>query len=325
MLDASVTSYILVINGNGLVRLATWDPINNVYLTVTLTTISVGTTHTFRIEVVNSALTLLISGTPIFTGFARFPMGDQLYLMLFASGSTAFYTKAAIDDLVLEYTPPILAAPSIPLPPANVIVNPRANYNVLSWDGVKNGYVQEIITRGPTGDYSDSVNNTGLSASPIVLQAVISGNTTKKAADLPVEGDAFTVDRFAGTITWSTTSTKRPDFDTPYTIRYEVPITNVTGYRIYRSILLNEFDRELYATVTGYDAGNQLDTALIDTDLKESLVYRIAAVNEDMVESEMSAKVTAIKTSSQIDDKTEVVDRKLFTLDQGLLDEGILR
>jgi len=121
------------------------------------------------------------------------------------------------------------------------------------------------------------------------------------------------------------TSTKAPDAFTDYSVIYEVPVTNVTGYNVYKSNLINEYDEALCATVTTTDINGKLDTAFVDTNIAEVQVYKVAAVNSNVVESELSGKVVAIKIASQIDTKQEVIDRKLWVLDQSRFGEGILR
>jgi len=328
--NQSAPSWILQVRADGTIQGVVYDANGFPVFHNSIMVLSVGTTYTFKMTVdANSALSLFIytgsPGSPAMTGFARFPMGDQFYMLLSGPPFTVTPFKSALDDFLLEYTPSIVAAPSTPKAPANIMVNARDNYAIVSWDKVTDGIVQEIIARGPTGDFADSLVNTNLSASPLILEAIIGGNTVTKTVNLPQEGKDFGVDKIAGTITWSTSSSKRPDFSTDYTVRYEIPINNVTGYNIYASDLLNEHDRILYNIVTGIDAGGELDTAFVDTGIRESRTYRVAAVNSDMIESALSDKVNAIKAPSQIDDKVEVIDRKLFTLDGSLLDEGILR
>jgi hypothetical protein len=327
--NTNLLSWLLQIRGDGSVSTVTGNGLGGPKIDSGIMTLSVSTTYNFKIVVdAGSALSLFIytgsPGSPILTSFAQFPMGDQIQFLLSGTPFVASTFKAALDDLLLEYTVPIIAAPITPKAPINVIVNARNNYAVVSWDGVTDGIVEEIIARGPTGDFEDSLTHTDVSVSPIVLRAIIGGKTVNKETALPQEGRDFNVNKIAGTVTWSTSSLKRPDFDTDYRVRYEVP-TDVTGYNVYASNLLNEHDRVLYNVVTGVDSGGAVDTAFVDTDIRSVRAYRVAALGSDVLESILSDKVVAIKAPSQIDDKIEVIDRKLFTLDQSLLDEGILR
>jgi hypothetical protein len=243
---------------------------------------------------------------------------DRLSIML--NSSSTIPLNAAIDNILVRYWLPSL--PTTPKAPESVFVNSRENYSILSWEPVNNGIVIEDVSRSVSG-MVDTLANTGISVSPVVTSAIIGAKTTKDAEDLPKEGQDFDTNRAAGTITWRSGSTiKIPDSNTPYQVRYEVPINNVAKYNIYRSSLLNEYDRTLCKAVTGVDFNGALDTAFVDTTPGEVAIYRVASVNTDMVESELSDKVIAIKVSTQADDKTESVDRKLFTLDQSLLDDG---
>lgn len=273
-------------------------------------------------------------GDPLFIATVRSVMpnvdidmtsANSLWITSYVIGrnNDGVMTKAALDDILLEGIPQ--PVPPVPLAPANIMVNMRQNYAILSWDKVTCGYVNETISRAASGYYTDFTTNTDLATSPNITSAVIGGQTIFDTVNLPKEGADFTVNRFAGSITWIPSSAKKPDFSTDYVVHYEVPINNVTGYTIYKSDLLNEYTRALYNVVTGVDFSGAVDTAFVDTNVAGVQVYRVASTNSNMVESELSEKAVAIRTSSQIDEKTELIDRKLFTLDQSLLDEGILR
>lgn len=105
-----------------------------------------------------------------------------------------------------------------------------------------------------------------------------------------------------------------------------LPIT-VVGYRIYRGEYINEADQALLFTVDTQDASGNIDSIFIDTVPSSVLTYRVMAIamsGPTVLESELSDKAVAMKAPSQIDNKTELIDRKLFLLDEGVLDEGLL-
>jgi sugar lactone lactonase YvrE len=267
-----------------------------------------------------------VSATPVFTSAARpteFRALDRMGIVLNSTTVTPLYTS--IDDIALRYFIAPTAAAIVPKAPQNPWVNARENYSVLSWDPVTTGIVTDSTLRGASG-WVDGLACSGLTTSPIVTSAVIDATTIKDTASLPKEGEDFAIDRATGIITWSSDSDAIvPDANTIYWTTYEIPISDVTTYRVYKSSLLNEYDGQLYKSVTGLDFNGVLDTAFVDAAPGDVAAYRVASVDSSMVESELSGKVVATKISTQADDKTEVVDRKLFTLDQSLLDEGLIR
>jgi len=283
----------------------------------------VGTPGALRIIVDSqSNLSIYIDNmsTPVFEGLSNGSAADILQLATITQNFLPSTTPFAVGDIVLLYNE--TSSDIIPKAPANVMANARENYTVVSWDKVTNGIVDGLVTR--SGASPDSVGSTGLATSPHVIRAVIDGYTLTN--NLPVEGRDFSVNKQAGTITWSTSSTAVvPDNSTVYEVTYEMPINNVTTYNVYKSNLLNEFDRRLYRAVTGVDVDGFVDTAIPDTSDETIQVYRVATVDANVVESEVSDKAMIVKAATQADDKKELVDRTLFTLDSSLLDEGLLR
>lgn len=107
----------------------------------------------------------------------------------------------------------------------------------------------------------------------------------------------------------------------------ETPLADVTRYEVYGSDQMNEYTQELRQTITTTDPAGKIDTACVDVTQGNTQVYRVKAIvvdGPDVVESELSDRAVAIYTPSQIDDKTEVIDGRLFTLDESLLDEDLL-
>lgn len=101
----------------------------------------------------------------------------------------------------------------------------------------------------------------------------------------------------------------------------------VIRYDVFRSNNLNETDSTLIASIESLDANGKVDTVFVDTGKENMYVYRVKAIafeSQTVLESELSEGSEAIKLSAQIDDKSELIDRKLFALNKSILGEGIL-
>jgi hypothetical protein len=288
------------------------------YKTRDLGYIDYSAAKTFAVSVdLNKELVVKINSVTVFTGGAAYVDADQIVFLTaaFSNVSTFF----VLDDILAQYVAPPL--PSIPESPKNLQVNVRDNYSVVSWDKVEEAIINEDVTKGSGS--TDALGSTNLSSSPTILKAIIGGITVSKSADLPVEGIDFKVNKITGVITWI--SSKDPDNGTQYRVTYKIAINDLQMYRIYKSSKLNEFDRRILTEISSLDVKGNIDTAYVDTETADVAAYRVAAINTNMVESELSDKVIATKLSSQIDDKKELPDRMLFVLDTGLLNNGIIR
>lgn len=101
----------------------------------------------------------------------------------------------------------------------------------------------------------------------------------------------------------------------------------IIRYDVVRFDNLNETDSALKKSVTiiNPDTG-QVHAVFNDTN-SGNFSYRIRAIashGELVLESELSDRSTAIELPTQIDEKGELIDRKLFVLGQSKLGEGVL-
>jgi len=101
----------------------------------------------------------------------------------------------------------------------------------------------------------------------------------------------------------------------------------VVRYDVYRFDSLNETDKFLKKSITtiSLDHGDA-DTVFVDTNPGEH-AYQIRAVaveNGIMLESDLSERAVGRESPSQIDEKKELLDRKLFVLGEGRLGENLL-
>ena len=100
----------------------------------------------------------------------------------------------------------------------------------------------------------------------------------------------------------------------------------ILRYDVFRFDNLNETDIFLKSTITTINEDTKtVDTVFIDTNEGDVHSYRIRAVaieNGDLLESDLSEKATSVRSTSQIDDKEELLDRKLFVLGKSKLGSG---
>lgn len=101
-----------------------------------------------------------------------------------------------------------------------------------------------------------------------------------------------------------------------------VPLTTqVSKYIVRRSSLVNESDQAILQEVSTVDAAGLVDTAMVDTSPPEDPAYRVSAFG--MVESQLSDRVIATFSPTQIDDKSELLDQTLLFWDNSLWDESL--
>lgn len=146
----------------------------------------------------------------------------------------------------------------------------------------------------------------------VVQQIPLSEKLTPPQNVVAIRRENYTV------VSWDAV-TERTD-GTPLTV-------DVMQYDVFRSNQFNETDKTLIKSITSVDANGKVDTVFIDTGKEKDYVYQIKAIAlEDgaVLESELSERTEAVKLSAQIDDKGELIDRKLLALNQGRLGEGIL-
>lgn len=117
-------------------------------------------------------------------------------------------------------------------------------------------------------------------------------------------------------------------------IKWRVPVADTNGnplpspitkFLLSRATLINESDLELIAIIDSIDANGEIDTAFVDTNPSETLVYRVQALTDDdsILISELSDPAVAVRTFSQIDEKEEIIDKKLLLWDEGNWDETL--
>ena len=104
-------------------------------------------------------------------------------------------------------------------------------------------------------------------------------------------------------------------------------VIDPTSYEVWASPRISGFAKELRGTVASLDVNGKLDTLFVDptTDITRGYWVRaLDSVGPDVLYSEYSNRALSIQTPSQIDAKEELMDRRIFTLDRSLLDEGTL-
>jgi len=117
-------------------------------------------------------------------------------------------------------------------------------------------------------------------------------------------------------------------------IKWRIPVADTNGnplpspitkFLLSRATLMNESNLQLIATIDSIDANGEIDTAFEDTNPGETLIYRIQALtdNDSILISELSEPAVAVRTFSQIDEKEEVIDKKLLLWDEGNWDETL--
>ena len=103
--------------------------------------------------------------------------------------------------------------------------------------------------------------------------------------------------------------------------------SGILRYEVARFNSLNETDVALKFVIDTINLDtNRVDTILVDTNAGEHS-YRVKAIaieGDDVLESEFSERSTATKSSAQIDDKKELIDRNIFVLGESKLGKGVL-
>jgi hypothetical protein len=115
-----------------------------------------------------------------------------------------------------------------------------------------------------------------------------------------------------------------------YTVLKWTPLTqdwagqpiSATSYIVRRASQMDESDAVDLATITTTDAIGQIDTAYVDVNAPDTAVYRVIAVS-GALQSEPSDRAVAMKSTSLIDGKGELLDRELLFWDDGNWDEKL--